>query len=99
MSHEQLRERQERFFPDGSFTVVVQLAVSVRVPQPPAPPAAAAAAVSPRFEPDLFVQQPVADEMLCGVCLAVMNDPVSCADGAHKCAALRRRCSRPLPLR
>ncbi len=91
---DELNDASRHFIQNDTLTVVVEARVTRRLPREPLP-----SAVSQGFEPDLFAQQPVADEMLCGVCLAVMNDPVSCADGAHKCAALRRRCSRLLPLR
>jgi hypothetical protein len=36
------------------------------------------------YPTELFLNTPVAEVNLCGICLSVMRDPVSCPDG-HKC--------------
>jgi hypothetical protein len=72
-------------FDDDSVTIAVAVEVHTGLRAPLPPPVPTPAAVL-GFEPELFAQQPVAEMMHCGVCLSVMNDPVSCQEG-HKCAA------------
>lgn len=69
-----------------SVTAEVHTALRAQLPPPSPTPAALLG-----FEPELFAQQPVAEMVLCGVCLSVMNDPVSCQEG-HKCALLALLC-------
>jgi hypothetical protein len=70
-------------------------AVEARVTSPPAPPQRPPALQG--YDPELFVQQPVADAALCGICHTVMHDPVSCLMG-HKYGCLPPRVVLTIPL-
>jgi hypothetical protein len=91
MALSKLSAEQERFVEDNTLTVVVEAQCTLRVA--PAPPALPHASGMWGLDTDLFLQQPVLEVSLCGVCLGVMNDPVCCPTG-HKCGGRARGAGR-----
>ena len=73
-----LNDPSRRFIEDDSITVVAKVQVHLHSSEPQPEKKKCG------YDEKLFLEQPVPEACMCGICMCVMEDPVLCPEG-HKC--------------